>query len=194
MNNLKIKSRENCIQADAEDKLREFRDKFEVPQNSFYFMGNSLGLCPRDILTPISKILDQWKTQAIEAYAKSDWFYFPLIVGNKLGKFIGAGNDETVMVESTSVAIFKCLNVAIEIQKIDNPNRKVILLERDNFPTDNYIAEGFLNLIKSEKYELRYFDENNPIEKFLNYEVAVVLLSLVNYRTGEQYFFIKCLN
>lgn len=185
MNIFKIKNREDAIKADAVDKLRGFRNKFEIPQDSFYFMGNSLGLCPKDIMQPISRIINQWKTQAVEAYSKSDWFDFPTIVGDKLGNFIGAENGETVMAESTSVATFKCLSVSIDIQKIDNPHRKIILLERDNFPTDNYIAEGLLSQMKCDEYKIRYFDDyNNPLDQSLNEDVAVILLSLVNYRTG----------
>lgn len=186
---LNIKSRDECNLADKEDVLKDFRDKFIVPENTIYMMGNSLGLCPKKAHEAVSRVvLDEWGTQAIEAWVKSDWFKSSQRIGNKLGKLIGAADDETVMAESTSVSIFKCLATSIGIQKIDNPQRRVIVLERENFPTDNYIAEGLLQLMATDAYEIRYFDEENPIEKAVGDDTVVVLLSLVNYRTGNYLF------
>lgn len=185
---LNIKNREDCLQADNEDDLKNFRDEFIIPDDTIYMMGNSLGLCPKKAQETVSRvILDEWGKDAIESWAKADWFKSPQRIGNKLGKLVGAEADETVMAESTSVSIFKCLATSIGIQKIDNPQRRVIVLEKENFPTDNYIAEGLLQLISSEGYEIRYFDEENPIERVVSEETVLVLLSLVNYRTGESF-------
>jgi kynureninase len=185
---LKFQSREDCEEADHVDPLRQFREKFHVPDDTVYMMGNSLGLCPRESQAALSRfILNEWAEQHIEAWSKSKWFISQSLTGNKLGKLIGAKNDETITAESTSVSIFKCLATSIAIQKIDNPSRRTIVLERDNFPTDNYIAEGLLRLIRSEGYEIRYFDDDNPLEKVVNNDTVAVLLSLVNYRTGYLY-------
>jgi kynureninase len=187
---LNIQTREDCLIADKEDKLKYFREKFTIPNEIIYMMGNSLGLCPKKVHDVVSRvILDEWGTQAIEGWSKADWYKLPQKVGNKLGKLIGAEDDETLIAESTSVSIFKCLATSIGIQKIDNPHRRVIVLEKENFPTDNYIAEGLLNLLATDGYEIRYFDWENPIEKVVDDDAVVVLLSLVNYRTGKKYFF-----
>lgn len=183
---LNIKSRDDCVFADREDDLKNFRDKFIIPADTIYMMGNSLGLCPKKANEAVSRvILNEWGTHTIEAWSKSDWFKSSQRIGNKLGKLIGAASDETVMAESTSVSIFKCLATSIEIQKIDNPHRRVIVLEKENFPTDNYIAEGLLQLLATDRYEIRYFDDKNPIERVVDEDTVVVLLSLVNYRTGK---------
>lgn len=184
---LNIKNREDCVIADNEDNFKNFREKFIIPDEVIYMMGNSLGLCPRRAHDAISRvILDEWGTQTIEAWSKADWFKSSQRIGNKLGKLVGAESDETVMAESTSVSIFKCLATSIGIQKIDNPGRRVIVLEKENFPTDNYVAEGLLRLLATDGYEIRYFDEENPIERVVDGDTVLVLLSLVNYRTGRK--------
>lgn len=185
MKQLKLVNRDDCLRADEVDSLRDFRDKFLIPDGVIYMMGNSLGLCPRGAQEAASRIIiEEWGVQTIEAWTKSKWFVSSELIGNKLGKLVGAGINETVMAESTSVCIFKCLATAIAIQKIDNPNRRVIVLERENFPTDNYIVEGLLNLISTDEYEIRYFDVEHPLEEAVRDDTVLVLLSLANYRTG----------
>lgn len=188
---LNIKTRDDCVIADNEDNLKKFRDKFIIPDKFIYMMGNSLGLCPKKAQEVASRvILDEWGQHTIEGWSKSDWFTSSQRIGNKLGKLVGAEDNETIIAESTSVSIFKCLATSIGIQKIDNPERRVIVLEKENFPTDNYIAEGLLHLIATDGYEIRYFDEKNPIENVVGEDTVLVLLSLVNYRTGRKLIFI----
>lgn len=185
---LKVESRDDCRSADEVDSLRDFRDKFLIPEGLIYMTGNSLGLCPRGAQEAASRIItEEWGKQTIEAWSRSKWFISSELIGNKLGKLVGADIDETVIAESTSVSIFKCLASAIAIQKIYNPDRRVIVLERENFPTDNYIAEGLLNLMKTDEYKIRYFDNETPLEEAVRDDTVLVLLSLVNYRTGLKF-------
>lgn len=182
---LNINNRGDCAAADDVDPLRKFRELFLIPKGT-YFMGNSLGLCPRAAEKAVSNfIVSEWGANGIEGWNKCNWLSYPRMIGDKIGKLIGAEDSETIILESTSASIFKCLTTSIAIQKIDNLHRSVIVVERDNFPTDNYVVEGLLALI-NQGYEMRFFDnEENPLEKTVGGDTAVVLLSLVNYRTGQ---------
>ncbi|MFJ6419325.1 kynureninase, partial [Paeniglutamicibacter sp. NPDC091659] len=114
-------------------------------------------------------------------------------LGDKLSKLIGGNDGETVVTDTTSLNLFKALASAVRIQQQDAPGRRVILTERDNFPTDIYIAEGisdFLNSVDAETgehYEVRLIDENLSLAEALDDSVAVVSLSHVNYRTGAMW-------
>jgi kynureninase len=91
-----------------------------------------------------------------------------------------------VITDTTSLNIFKALAAAIRIQQANAPQRKVIVSERDNFPTDLYMIQGMIDLLQ-QGYELRLIDDSLPLEQALGDDVAVLLLSHVNYRTGAMH-------
>ena len=62
----------------------------------------------------------------------------PFKTGTKIARLIGAGANEVVACDSTLVNLFKLLSAALALR----PERRVLLSDSDNFPTDNYIAEG----------------------------------------------------
>ena len=62
----------------------------------------------------------------------------------------------------------------------------MILSERDNFPTDLYMIQGMIDLLQ-QGYEMRLIDDELPLEQALDDSVAVVLLSHVNYRSGQMH-------
>ena len=62
--------------------------------------------------------------------------------------------------------------------------------ERNNFPTDLYITQGLMELLASlgdANYELRLVDGPQQLAAALTDDVAVVLLTHVNYQTGYMY-------
>lgn len=83
------------------------------------------------------------------------------------------------MVDSTSVNLFKLLSAALTLQS----ERKVILTEAGNFPTDLYIAHGLTTLL-GRGHVLRA--EDDPVAA-LGPDVAVLMLTHVNYRTGAMH-------
>ena len=106
--------------------------------------------------------------------------------GRQAGAALGAGPGEVVVTDTTSLNLFKALAAALRIQQQAHPERKVILSERDNFPTDLYMIQGMIEFLQ-QGYELRLIDEALPLEQALDEDVAVLLLSHVNYRTGYLY-------
>lgn len=180
-------TRQACIAADAADPLRALKDQFILPEGVIYLDGNSLGARPRTSLAVATRVLEQeWGTGLIRSWNTAGWFELPGRLGNKLAALIGAGQDEVVMTDSTSLNLFKCLAAALRIQKAADPARKVILTERDNFPTDIYMAEGIVDFL-DQGYSVRLIDDELTLMDALGPDVAVVALSHVNYRTGNMW-------
>lgn len=180
-------SREDCLEADENDRLAGCRDEFELPGDVIYLDGNSLGARPRAALERAATVVDgEWGKGLIRSWNTAGWFDLPTRLGDKLAGLIGAGQGEVVMTDTTSLNLFKSLAAALRLQRHDAPARKVIITERDNFPTDIYIAEGIIEFL-DQGYELRLVDDQLPLEDAIGADVAVVALSHVNYRTGAMY-------
>jgi len=180
-------TREACQAADAADPLRRFRDEFLLPEGVIYLDGNSLGARPRTSLATATRVLEaEWGTGLIRSWNTAGWFELPGRLGDKLASLIGAGPGEVVITDTTSLNLFKTLAAALRIQQANDPARKVIVTERDNFPTDIYMAEGIVDFL-NQGYSVRLIDEDLPLEAALGADVAVVALSHVNYRTGAMW-------
>jgi kynureninase len=177
-------NRTDCEHLDAQDPLAALRDQFALPPNKIYLDGNSLGVLPRATAQRVAEVVQrEWGEHLIESWNTAHWIDLPQRIGNKLAKLVGAGANELVVADSTSVNLFKALSAALSMAKADNPQRCVILSERDNFPTDLYIAES---LASERGFELVLADAPEQIEpRLAQGDVAVLMLTQVNYRTGR---------
>ncbi|WP_205786747.1 kynureninase [Specibacter cremeus] len=191
---LALSTRDDCLAADAADPLAPFRAKFLLPEGVIYLDGNSLGPRPVGALERAQAVVaDEWGTGLIRSWNTAGWFELPGRLGDKLAGLLGGRAGECVVTDTTSLNLFKALASALRIQQADHPGKRVIVTERDNFPTDIYIAEGladFLNSVAAEtgtRYEVRLIDEEVPLDRALGGDVAVVALSHVNYRTGAMW-------
>lgn len=180
-------NRNDCIRRDAEDPLAALRQQFDLPEGVIYLDGNSLGARPKAALARAQQIIMQeWGTDLIRSWNKAGWFDLPSRLGNQIAPLIGAGADEVVVTDSTSVNLFKALAAALQAQA-GNPasaGRKVIVTERANFPTDIYIAQGLTQWLER-GYQLRLVDTPQELESAIDADVAVVMLTHVNYRSGH---------
>ena len=179
------RSLEDCRALDANDPLRGLREQFELPEGVIYLDGNSLGVMPRATPERLQAVTrEEWGQGLIRSWNSAGWFELPARVGDKIARLIGAGAGEVVATDSTSINLFKVLSAALEMQRGDAPERRVIVSERDNFPTDLYIAQG---LTRERGYELRLIDDPAELPQALDAEVAVLMLTHVNYRTGAMH-------
>ena len=136
-------TQQDCTALDAQDPLRDLRDAFSIPAHTIYLDGNSLGVMPRATPARVADtVAREWGTDLIQSWNKNGWFQMPQQVGDKIARLVGAGAGEVVATDSTSVNLFKVLSAAMNIAAADAPNRKRIVSERSNFPTDLYIAEA----------------------------------------------------
>ncbi|WP_263910210.1 kynureninase [Achromobacter sp. 79A6] len=180
-------TREACVAADRQDPLAPLKARFDLPPGVLYMDGNSLGVMPRAAAARAAQVITQeWGTGLIRSWNTAGWFELPSRLGDKLAGLLGAREGELVITDTTSLNIFKALAASLRIQQKQQPKRRVILSERDNFPTDLYMIQGMIDLLQ-QGYEMRLIDDELPLDKALDDSVAVVLLSHVNYRSGQMH-------
>jgi kynureninase len=166
---------------DRDDPLRPFRDRFALPEGVIYLDGNSLGAMPKAAPARLREVAEiEWGQDLIRSWNKHRWIDLQQRIGSKIGRLIGARPGETIVADSTSVNLFKLLAAALQLR----PGRSVILSEPANFPTDLYIAEGLAALLGGHRLELV---EPDSLEAALSPDIAVVMLTHVNYRTGRMH-------
>ncbi|MBB1623723.1 kynureninase [Achromobacter sp. UMC71] len=180
-------TREACVAADRLDPLAPLKARFDLPPGVLYMDGNSLGVMPRAAAARAAEVITQeWGTGLIRSWNTAGWFELPSRLGDKLAGLLGARDGELVITDTTSLNIFKALAASLRIQQKRQPARRVILSERDNFPTDLYMIQGMIDLLQ-QGYEMRLIDDELPLDEALDESVAVVLLSHVNYRSGQMH-------
>ncbi len=179
MNNL---TREDFIKLDTLDPIKKVREEFALPKDVIYFDGNSLGPLPKNTIKSLDSVIQrEWGNGLIRSWNDENWINLPRNLGNQIAPLIGAKEGEVIVVDSTSVNLFKVLSSALML----NGNRKIIVSEAVNFPSDLYILEGVNNMF-GESYERCLIDEgDDEIEKYIDSSTAVVVLSHINYKTGR---------
>jgi len=177
-------TRQDCERLDAEDPLAGFRDAFALPEGVVYLDGNSLGARPRHAAARVADVVErEWGQDLIGSWNTAGWFDLPVRLGDRLAPLIGGGPGSTVVTDTTSANLFKALAAALALQHDADPRRTVVVSERDNFPTDLYVAKGLTDLL-DRGHELRLVDGPEDLAAALDDRTAVVTLSHVNYRTG----------
>ncbi len=173
-----------CQALDAQDPLRALRDQFTLPKGVIYLDGNSLGVLPKTAAARVATAVTQeWGQGLIRSWNSAGWFSLPQRLGDKIGQLVGAAPGEVVATDSTSINLFKVLSAALSMAAQDAPQRKRVVSERSNFPTDLYIAEA---LCKERGLTLDLV-EPEDIASSLAADVAVLMLTHVNYRTGAMH-------
>ena len=168
---------------DATDPLADFRTEFDLPEDVIYLDGNSLGARPRRAIQIAERVLRaEWGRKLITSWNTAGWFDLPRVLGDKLAGLIGAAAGEVVVTDTTSANLFKVLAAALELR----PGRKVIVSERENFPTDLYIAQGLSRLL-NQGHVLRLVDDAAQIAAAVADDTAILLLTHVNYRSGAMH-------
>lgn len=155
---------------------------FNLPEQIIYLDGNSLGPLPKAASTYVKNMMEKkWGKLLISGWNKDGWMDQPKKVGNRIAKLVGAENDHIIVGDTLSIKIYQALDSALKLNK----NKKIILTDSGNFPSDIYIADG---LIKSLNlgHELRIV-EPEQIADSLTDEIAVLLLTEVDYRTGRKH-------
>lgn len=153
---------------------------FDIPEGIVYLDGNSLG--PPAITT--AKRVDhtvnaEWRQLLIKGWNEAGWYMQPRTLGDRLAPLIGAAPGSVVLGDTLSIKIYQALAAALKMR----PQRRVILSDKGNFPSDLYIAEGLVKTL-GQDYELRLV-EPEVVADHLDESVAALLLTQVDYRTGR---------
>ncbi|WP_428376756.1 kynureninase [Lichenicoccus sp.] len=167
---------------DEADPLAAFRAEFRLPEGVVYLDGNSLGPLPCATAARIAAVVEQeWGGGLIRSWNDAGWIDLPGRLGDEIGSLLGAPPDSVLVADSTSVNLFKLLAAALTLR----PGRTVILTETGNFPTDLYVAEGLVQHLGARHVVRRCAPD--ALVSALGPDVAVLMLTHVNYRTGAMH-------
>ena len=167
---------------DAADPLAPFRERFLMPEGLVYLDGNSLGALPSAAAERVARVVArEWGEGLVRSWNDAGWIDLPRRVGDKIARLVGAPPGSVVCADSTSVNVFKVLAAALALR----PERRTILSEEGNFPTDLYVAEGLVRLV-GRGHRLRLVPKGELLSA-LDADTAVLLLTHVDYRTGERH-------
>lgn len=176
-----IELQANAQKLDQSDALAAHRAKFSLPKGVIYLDGNSLGPPSKAALATLRESAqEQWATDLIKSWNTHDWIGLPQRTGALIAPLIGAKAEQVIVCDSISVNLFKILSGIVR-----DSDRPILLLQKDNFPTDNYVAQGLAHFTRGQVH-LRYASAEE-LPQAMDDDVAAVLLSHVHYRTGERY-------
>lgn len=183
---------ESAFELDRMDPLGEYPGQFFNQQPELcYLDGNSLGRLPLKSLEVVNGFLrEEWGTELVGGWEK--WLEQALEVGDLIGRAaLGAAAGQTVVTDSTTVNLYQLARAAIAAR----PGRNKVIVDAANFPTDRYVLQGIADELKLELVVLP--NESNPdfpneqiapavLEQYLSDDVALVLLQVINYRSGAR--------
>ncbi len=113
----------------------------------------------------------EWGRDLIRSWNTAGWFALPRRLGDRLAPLIGAAEGEVVITDTISVNLFKLLSAMLREQARRAPERRVIVSERSNFPSDLYIAQGLIAQL-DRGYELRLVDDAAELEAAIDADCA----------------------
>jgi len=156
------------------------KDKFDLPAGVIYLDGNSLGPLPKGALARAETVItEQWGQQLIRAWNSAGWMDLPVKVGDRLAPLIGAPEGSVATGDTLSIKVYQALAAALKMR----PERKVILSDSGNFPSDLYMAQGLIETIGGDLSLKTPAPE--AVLDAIDETVAVVMLTHVDYRTGR---------
>jgi kynureninase len=172
---------ERAAALDAADPLAHLREHFDLPPGKTYLDGNSLGALPHRVKARVRRVVEQeWGQTLIGSWNSHHWIDLPVTVGEQIAPLLGAAPGQVICADSISVNLFKLLALALALR----PGRPVILSQADNFPTDLYMAQGLETLLGDARCRLHSVAAAD-LAGALDEEVAVLLLTQVNFRDGS---------
>lgn len=158
------------------------KHRFSLPEGMIYLDGNSLGPMPLGVAERVQQtITSEWAAHLIKGWNLDGWMAMPGQVGDKIGRLIGAPAGSVTMGDTLSVKVFQALSAALKMR----PDRKVILSDSGNFPSDLYMAQGLIGQL-DQGYELRIV-EPEKVSEAMTDDVAVAMITQVDYRSGRMH-------
>jgi len=168
---------EDAQQLDSADPLAFARERFRLPESIIYLDGNSLGALPKAAAWALTNTAErQWGQDLIASWTRHDWIDWPTQIAAKLAPIVGARPNELLIADSTSVCLFKLLAAAARAR----PDRRTILTQQRNFPTDLYVAQGLASMLG---LTLKAVPADAVLD-LIDRDTAVVTLTHVDYRSA----------
>jgi kynureninase len=169
---------------DAADPLRAYADRFRVPDTKLRYLDEaSLGRPPADTAQALARFVDQeWAGRLVQGW--DSWIDLPQCLGDRLGAgMLGAAPGQVVYSDSVTVNLYKLAMAALR-----HSGRRAMIADDRNFATDRYVAQGIEAQGQTDLRTVEAHPDNGvdptALKDLLDEEVAVVVLSLVDYRSG----------
>ncbi len=186
-------------QQDETDPLAAFRDQFFIPQrdgrDEIYFVGNSLGLQPKQTPEYVLSELENWRMCGVRGHFEGDYPWMPYhnFLTEPMAKMVGAKDSEVVMMNSLTT------NLHLMMASFYRPSdaRNKILLEQHAFPSDHYAVESQIKfhgyqpaesmLLVSPRDGQENLNTDDIVQSIKDHRdsLALVLLPGVQYYTGQ---------
>ncbi|MDR6786926.1 kynureninase [Sphingomonas sp. BE138] len=156
------------------------RALFHLPPGVIYLDGNSLGPLPLAAEARAVQVLRaEWGDRLIRAWNEAEWTTLPTRVGDRIARLIGAPPGTVTTGDTLSIKVFQALAAALALR----PDRRVILSDSGNFPTDLYIADALAQAL-GRGIEVKVVAPED-VAAAIDETVAVLMLTQVDYRTGR---------
>jgi kynureninase len=175
---------------DAQDELASFRSEFTITDpDTIYLDGNSLGRLPLGTVKALQETVEvEWGERLIRGWNEG-WIELPSVLSRKLAPLIGAQPGEICFADSTSVNLFKLAVAALRA----NPDRRKIISDVFNFPSDLYILQGAIDLLDRDHFlELVPSQDGasitmDDLQSAIDEDVALICLSHVVFKSAFLY-------
>ena len=153
---------------------------FRLPPGVIYLDGNSLGPLSHAAAARAARMLhDEWGAMLIRGWNQAGWMEQPRRIGDRIARLIGAPPGTVVAGDTLSIKVYQALAAGLSLR----PERKVVLSDNGNFPTDLYMADGLLRAL-GRGLTLKVVAPE-AVEASLADNVAVLMLTQVDYRSGR---------
>ena len=168
-------TREMAAKLDQTDPLASAAKHFCLPDGLIYLDGHSLGPSSELALSALERAAHtEWTKGLIRSWNEADWINLPRTVGAKLARLIGVPAGDVIVCDSVSINLYKLAAAALEQASV-----KTIMVEADEFPTDQYMAQGLCAQTGAEFQRLPSGEGATALQRG-----GVLLKSVVNYRTA----------
>lgn len=183
-------SREYALKLDAVDELSGYREKFfNAEPGMIYMDGNSLGKLPRQTIKRVDEIVkEEWGMQLIRSWG-INWYQAPIVVGEKIAKLVGAAEGQVAVSDSTTINLYKLAMSALMLR----PERKKIITDTLNFPSDLYMLQGCAHVLGG-KHKIQSLEPADGLRittqavlDAIDEDTALVTLSHVVFKSGYMY-------
>ncbi len=156
------------------------RAMFDIPEGVTYLNGNSLGPLPSAAKARVAGVVaDEWGELLIRGWNKAGWMAQPAVLGDRIAPLIGAPKGSVMVGDTLTIRVYQALSAALELV----PDRRVILSDSGNFPTDLYMAQGLIGTL-GDGYELRVVAPEE-VSEALDDSIAILMLTEVDYATSR---------
>jgi kynureninase len=185
------RSHEFATQLDQQDPLASYREQFVINDHELIYLdGNSLGRLPKSVIERMRKATkEEWGIDLIRGWNKG-WWESPTRIGEKIASLLGAAEGEVIVGDQTSINLFKLATAALTC----NSEKKRIITDTFNFPSDLYILQGLVKLLGDRHEIIRIGAQDDDItpdlaalENAINEDTTLITLSHVTFKSGYLY-------